>query len=130
MEWNEFDGNDERATLSKSPLKVWEAGAKLLTRAWCSQAEVKQAKLDVEGALEVAIKTERKLGRIDWEGYLEEATTSKLGLGHKLTKLKEIDDMPKAMGQDGYHSGATHVLESERTKWAKLVHGQGSNQLY
>ncbi len=52
--------------------------------------------------------------------YVEEALGKKIGLGHRLTKLKEIEETPRASCSNGYHTGAKNVREAERLKWKGL----------
>ena len=93
---------------------------------WFSNEELQKLKVEVEQGMELAIKVERKLGRVDWEKYVEEALSKKVGLGHRLTKLKEVEETPRASCSNGYHTGATNVLEAEGNKWKGLWKADGA----
>ncbi len=54
---------------------------------------------------------------MDRDRYVEEALGKKVAQGHTLTKLQEMDDMPRVVGASGYSLGAVHILEAEMKKW-------------
>ena len=110
--WPHGDTGD-RGNLSQQAQGTWGRFNKIAGRVWFSNEELQKLQVEVEQGMELAIKVERKLGRVDWEKYVEEALSKKVGLGHRLTKLKEVEETPRASCSNGYHTGAKNVLEAE-----------------
>ena len=60
---------------------------------------------EAEEDKEQAIKVDKKLKRISWEEYVEEALNAKISKGHVLTKIREMEDVPKTIEESGFSTG-------------------------
>ena len=60
-----------------------------------------------------AMHEEKKLKRKSWNDYVEEALSSKVRNGYQLTRLREMEDVPKAAEKNGFSTGIKDILKSE-----------------